>query len=46
MSLVYFIKTNILFFSDSYPGLDDYAVAVIRGTSSSNCSLIYPDCTI
>ncbi|KAG8190876.1 hypothetical protein JTE90_010301 [Oedothorax gibbosus] len=32
--------------ADSYPGLDDYAVAVIRGTSSSNCSLIYPDCTI
>ncbi|GBN03376.1 hypothetical protein AVEN_237238-1 [Araneus ventricosus] len=32
--------------ADSFPGLDDYAVAVIRGTSSSNCSLIYPDCIL
>ncbi|GFS99709.1 uncharacterized protein NPIL_672761 [Nephila pilipes] len=32
--------------SDAYPGMDDYAVAVIRGTSSSNCSLLYPDCLV
>ncbi|GFQ93175.1 uncharacterized protein TNCT_681321 [Trichonephila clavata] len=32
--------------ADSYPGMDDYAVAVIRGTSSSNCSLLYPDCLV
>ncbi|GIY76505.1 uncharacterized protein CDAR_48071 [Caerostris darwini] len=30
--------------ADSFPGMDDFAVAVVRGTSSSNCSLIYPDC--
>ncbi|XP_015915242.1 uncharacterized protein [Parasteatoda tepidariorum] len=32
--------------ADNYPGMDDYAIAVVRGTSSSNCSLIYPDCTM
>lgn len=27
-------------------GLDSFAVAMIRGTSTGNCSLIYPDCTL
>lgn len=28
------------------PGLDSFAVAIIRGTSSQNCSIAYPDCSM
>ncbi|XP_035212738.1 uncharacterized protein LOC118186716 [Stegodyphus dumicola] len=38
-------STMLRSLANSSPGMDEYVVAVVRGTSSSNCSLIYPDCT-